>query len=274
MNKLKILSILTISFILFGACTKKRDLDSKVLNISVKAKIKGMDPIYANDMYSSNEVARVYEGLLEYHYLKRPYTLIPNLAEAMPTVSSDGLTYTFKIKKGVVFQDDAAFEGGKGRELVAEDFVYSIKRLADPKLQALGWWILDGKIKGLNEWREKHTDSKVVDYDETVEGLKAIDKYTLKFKLTKPFPQFLYSLAMPFTFVVAKEVLSHYGKEFLNHPVGTALISFQNLIKLIKLFILKIQLTEKSSTQVILLRVLKSWDILRMLERNFLWLIK
>ena len=139
----------------------------------------------------------------------------------MPTVSSDGLTYTFKIKKGVVFQDDVAFEGGKGRELVAEDFVYSIKRLADPKLQALGWWILDGKIKGLNEWREKHTDSKVVDYNETVEGLQAIDKYTLKFKLTKPFPQFLYSLAMPFTFVVAKEVLDHYGKEFLNHPVGT-----------------------------------------------------
>ena len=52
------------------SCTKKRDLDSKVLNLAVSAKIKGMDPIYANDLYSSNEVARVYEGLLEYHYLK------------------------------------------------------------------------------------------------------------------------------------------------------------------------------------------------------------
>lgn len=65
----------------------------------------------------------------------------------MPSVSDDGLTYTFKIKKGVLFHDDAAFAGGKGRELVAEDFVYSIKRLADPKLQGLGWWLLDGKIK-------------------------------------------------------------------------------------------------------------------------------
>ena len=62
------------------SCTKKRDLDSKVLNLAVSAKIKGMDPIYANDLYSSNEVARVYEGLLEYHYLKRPYELVPNLA--------------------------------------------------------------------------------------------------------------------------------------------------------------------------------------------------
>ena len=77
MNKLKLLSIITMSFILFGACTKKRDLDSKVLNISVKAKIKGMDPIYANDMYSSNEVARVYEGLLEYHYLKSAIYIDP-----------------------------------------------------------------------------------------------------------------------------------------------------------------------------------------------------
>ena len=111
------------------SCTKKRDLDSKVLNLAVSAKIKGMDPIYANDLYSSNEVARVYEGLLEYHYLKRPYELVPNLAEALPTVSKDGLTYTFKLRKGVLFQDDVAFAGGKGRELVASDVVYSIKRL-------------------------------------------------------------------------------------------------------------------------------------------------
>ena len=74
-----------------------------------------MDPIYANDRYSSNEIARVYEGLLEYHYLKRPYTLVPNLAAEMPIVSKDGLTYTFKIRPGVFFHDDPAFPNGKGR---------------------------------------------------------------------------------------------------------------------------------------------------------------
>ncbi len=221
MKKNQLLITTLLCFISLFGCTKKKNLDERVLNLAVSAKIKGMDPIYANDAYSSNEVARVYEGLLEYHYLRRPYTLRPNLAEAMPVVSKDGLTYTFKIKKGVVFQNDTAFESGKGRELVAADVVYSIKRLADPKLQALGWWIIDGKIKGLNEWRKKYSELPKVDYGEEIEGLRAVDKYTVEFKLTRPFPQFLYSLAMPFTFVVAKEAVEHYGKEFINHPVGT-----------------------------------------------------
>lgn len=213
--------MLTLLFVGLSACKKDEVANEKVLNVSVPSEVKGMDPIYANDLYSSNEVARIYEGLLEYNYLKRPYTLIPNLAEEMPTVSEDGLTYTFKIRKGVLFQDDAAFPQGKGRELVAEDFVYSIKRLADPKLQGLGWWLLDGKIAGLNEWRDAQAKNDTVDYNAEVEGLKAVDRYTVQFKLSKNFPQFLYSLAMPFTFAVAKEVVDHYGQEFLNHPVGT-----------------------------------------------------
>ncbi len=216
-----LLLFLLASSLLFTSCTKKTDEKGKTLYLAVSSQVKGMDPIYANDRYSGNEVARVYEGLLQYDYFRRPYTLAPNLAEAMPTVSEDGLTYTFKVLKGVVFQDDAAFPEGKGRELTAEDFVYSIKRLADPKLQGLGWWLLDGKIKGLNEWRNKYAELPKTDYEEEVEGLKALDRYTLQFKLSKPFPQFLYSLAMPFTYAVAREVVEKYGDEFLNHPVGT-----------------------------------------------------
>ena len=155
--------LLISSLILSISCTKKRDLSIKELQISVPQKVKGMDPIFANDRYSSNEIARVYEGLLEYHYLKRPYTLVPNLAAELPKVSADGLTYTFKILPGVFFHDDVAFTGGgKGRELTAEDFVYSIKRLADPKLQSTGWWILDGKIKGLNEWKSANQVKKLL----------------------------------------------------------------------------------------------------------------
>lgn len=221
MKMLQVAIAILSTTLLLSSCTKKVDLTEKVLNLSVTSEVKGMDPIYSNDRYSANEVARVYEGLLEYHYLKRPYTLVPNLAEALPTVSEDGLTYTFKIKKGVMFQDNAAFPGGKGRELVAQDFVYSIKRLADPKLQGLGWWLLDGKVAGLNEWRDKNAAKDETDYSEVIEGLKALDSHTLQFKLKKQFPQFLYSLAMPFTFVVAKEVVEKYGKEFLNNPVGT-----------------------------------------------------
>lgn len=218
-NILLALTLVTAS--LLTSCAKKQDASERVLNVVSTSEIKGFDPIMADDLYSSREVAKIYESLLAYHWLKMPYELIPNLAEAMPTVAADGITYTFKIKPGIVFQDDAAFPNGKGRELEAADFVYSIKRLADSKNQATGWWVLDGKLKGLNEWREKNAKLPATNYDEDVAGVKAIDKYTLQFQLAKPFPQFLYSLAMGFTSVVAKEVVAKYGKEFINHPVGT-----------------------------------------------------
>ena len=205
-----------------SSCFKSKEkFEDGALHLLVESPVKGMDPIYSNDRYSSTEVGRIYEGLLEYDYFQRPYRLKPNLAQALPKVSADGLTYTFKIKKGVKFQDDGAFPGDKGRELVAEDFVYSIKRLANPKLQGLGWWLLDGKLKGMDDWRKKYAELPKVDYEEAIEGMMALDRYTLQFQLTRPFPQFLYALAMPFTFAVAREVVEKYGKEFLNHPVGT-----------------------------------------------------
>nr|BDT29259.1 ABC transporter substrate-binding protein [Bacteriovorax sp. HI3] len=211
---------LTLLVLLFS-CSKKQDLNERVLNVTAPSDIKGFDPMMASDVGSAAQIAKIYEGLLTYHWLKLPYELIPNLAEEMPTISKDGMTYTFKIKKGILFQDDAAFPNGKGRELTAMDFVYSIKRHADAKNQSTGWWLFDGKIQGLNEWREKYAKLPTVNYDDEVEGIKALDKYTLQFKLAKVFPQFLYALAMPFSYVVAKEAVDKYGKEFINHPVGT-----------------------------------------------------
>ncbi len=208
-------------FVLMSGCSKKQDANERVLNLTAPSDIKGFDPMMASDVGSAAQIAKIYEGLLSYHWLKLPYELIPNLAEEMPVVSKDGLTYTFKIKKGVFFQNDVAFPGGKGREVEASDFVYSIKRHADAKNQSTGWWLFDGKIKGLNEWREKNEKLPAANYDEEVAGLKALDKYTLQFQLAKVFPQFLYSLAMPFSFVVPKEAVLKYGGEFLNHPVGT-----------------------------------------------------
>lgn len=205
----------------FSACTKSRNTNEKTLYLTVKAKVKGMDPINTGDTYSSTEVARVYEGLLQYKYLVRPYELEPNLAKEMPEVSKDGLTYTFKLKEGVEFHDNKCFEDGKGREMVASDVVYSIMRLADPKNNAVGWWILDGKIKGLNEWRDAQKGKDKSDYSAKVEGLQALDKYTVQFKLKEKFPQFLYALPMSYTMVVPREAVDFYGKEFLNNPVGT-----------------------------------------------------
>jgi oligopeptide transport system substrate-binding protein len=216
-----LVTVVSAALLVLSGCTKKHDANERVLNLVSPAEIKGFDPIQADDLYSGREISKIFEGLLQYHWLKMPYELVPNLAAAMPEISKDGTTYTFKIRQGVKFQDDAAFPGGKGREVEAEDFVYSIKRLADSRTQSTGWWTLDGKLIGLNEWREKNAKAAATNYDEAIEGVKALDKYTLQFKLAKKFPQFLYSLAMPFTYVVSKEVVAKYGKEFINHPVGT-----------------------------------------------------
>jgi oligopeptide transport system substrate-binding protein len=213
--------VLSSALLLFIGCSKEKNYDERVLNLISPEKIAGYDPINASDQYSGNEVGKVYEGLFEFHPLKRPYELLPNLAESLPTVSSDGLTYTFKLRKGVFFHDSPSFKDGVGRELKAQDVIYSIRRLADPKLMAKGWWVLDDRIAGLNEWRTKNETAETTNYEEVIEGLKKIDDHSFQIKLKKPFPQFLYALAMPYTAVVAKEAVEHFGKEFLNHPVGT-----------------------------------------------------
>lgn len=207
--------------LLMCACSKKNNFDDREINLISLEKISGFDPINASDRYSGNEAGKVYEGLFEFHPFKRPYELMPNLAESQPIVSADGLTYTFKLRKGVLFHDSPAFPGGIGREMSADDVVYSIKRLADPKLNAKGWWLLDDRIAGLNEWKVKYADAQITNYNEEVEGLKKVDNYTLQVKLKRQYPQFLYALAMPYTFIVAKEAVQHFGKEFLNYPVGT-----------------------------------------------------
>ncbi len=218
-------NLLFILVLSIFSCTKNNSTSSaagaegaqKVLNLVVTADVKGFDPNQASDLYAGNEVARVYEGLLQFHYLKRPYQLEPNLADGMPTVGDGGLSYTFKLKKGVMFHDDVCFPNGKGRELVAEDIAYSIKRMGDPKEQSKGWWLIEGKIAGLDDWRKNGNS----DYSKEISGIKVIDKHTIKFTLSRPFPQFLYAFAMPFTYAVAKEAVTKYGKEFVNHPIGT-----------------------------------------------------
>ena len=212
-----------------ASCTKKGGSSgSRELNLTSSAKIKGLDPIQAGDLYAGRQVANAYEPLFQYHYLKRPYELIPALAESMPTFESSSgsaasTVLKVRLKRAVLFQDDECFKAsnGKGRELTADDIVYSFMRLADRKENAEGWWIFDGKIKGLNEWRDATPAGKNGDYSAKIEGLKALDRYTVRIELTKPNNQFLYYLAMPFTSIVPKEAVEHYGADFLRNPVGT-----------------------------------------------------
>ncbi|MCO6401597.1 MAG: hypothetical protein J5I99_10270 [Verrucomicrobia bacterium] len=185
------------------------------------SRIRGFDPAKAADVPSALAIARVYEGLLQISYLDRPYCLEPLLATAMPEKSEDGLRYTFHIRPGIYFSDDDCFPGGKGRELVAEDFVYSIKRLADRKVGSTGWWAFEGRIRGLNDFRDASAGEEPTDYDRPVEGLRATDRYTLVIELIHPYPQFLWVLAMHYGSALPREAVERYGERFGSHPVGT-----------------------------------------------------
>jgi ABC-type transport system substrate-binding protein len=183
---------------------------------------KGFDPVDCGDVESAVAVSRVYEGLLEYSYLERPYRAIPRLAESMPEIATDGLTYTFAIKRGVHFIDDPCFPGGKGRELTAEDFVYSFKRIINPHLESQGDWIFINHVLGAEEWAKRISgDKAVVDYTEPVAGFQALDHHTLQIKLHRPYPQLLWVLTMPYAFAVPHEAVEYYGDRFRRHPVGT-----------------------------------------------------
>jgi oligopeptide transport system substrate-binding protein len=226
-------------------CTRKREDVEGTVYLHARASIRSLDPAHASDIYSQRTVLQIYEGLLHFHYLKRPLELEPLLAEALPTVSADRKTITFKIKKGIFFQDDPAFPGGKGRELVANDFIYSWKRLADVNNKGENYWIFRDKVVGYEEWRTKQVEQKT-DYTLPVEGLMSPDPYTLVIQLKEPQAELLYLLATAATAVVAQEVVEHYGEEFPSHPVGTGAFSLESWSKNSKITLVKSKNYRKS----------------------------
>lgn len=200
--------------VLLLSCQEKKTKD-KTLHLATSVRITGIDPVLMGDVYSSTEGGKIYESLYDYDPYKRPYELVPNLAESLPKISADGITYTIRLREDVKFQDSPAFPQGKGRLLEANDVIYSLKRLADPKVGTRAWWLLEGKIKGLDEWR------KSADYGQEVPGLQVVEKNTLRITLTKPFAMFTHLLAHPHAFIVSKEAVSHFKEDFPLHPVGT-----------------------------------------------------
>ena len=187
------------------------------------ARNRGFDPPNAADEATIRATGLVYEGLLQYAYWPRPYRVEPLLAAALPEVSADGKTWRITLRKGIFFSDDPCFAatGGQGRELSARDVVYSILRIADTKVGSSGYWVFRGKIAGLDEFREASRGEAPTDYDRPVAGLRATGDYELEIRLTEPYPQLPWVLAMPYAFIVPREAVEFYGTGFVNHPVGT-----------------------------------------------------
>ena len=205
-------------------CARRDVLGDDLPTLRLKtSRFRGYDPALAVDQATSVAVGRIYEGLLQYAYWKRPYRVEPLLADGEPEVSDDGLVWRFRIRRGIFFSDDPCFAatGGKGRELVASDFAYSIKRIADVKVGSGGYWAFRGKIAGLDAFRAGSQGKGKTDYDVEVEGLRAVGTHELEIRLTAPYPQLPWILAMPYAYAVPREAVEHYGAHFVNHPVGT-----------------------------------------------------
>jgi hypothetical protein len=146
----------------------------KVLRYAFRVAETSLDPVKINDLYSRTLTPHIFEAAYRYDPLARPIKIRPLTAAAMPEVSADFRTWTFRIRPGIYFMSDPAFKGQR-RELVAQDYVYAIKRYADPANRSPGWTSIeaDGYV-GLAELRQECLDKKKpFDYDREIEGLRA-----------------------------------------------------------------------------------------------------
>ena len=200
---------------------------------------RSLDPQEAYDQMSRRVLEPVYDCLLEYDPFKTdPYELIPCMLDAMPLKEEhpEGkVTYLCRLKRGIVFHDDACFPGGKGREVVAADVRYSWQRIADPKTECPVLSSLWDYVEGLKEaYETARKNGSRFDYSAPFPGVEVVDSHTFKVHLLKNYPQIIYWMAMHFACPVAREAVEYYDGEkhtdggrtvrrdrFKWHPVGT-----------------------------------------------------
>jgi len=192
----------------------------KVLRVSL-GDITSLDPQQGTDLRSTRIATHIFEGLYQFDYLATPARVIPNTAEALPQFSDGGRTWTIRLRKGIRFTDDPAFKG-RARELVADDYVYSIKRRLDPNLRGGGDAALTDLFVGARAVVDaaRRPGSKL-DYDAPIEGLRALDPYVLQLRLNHPDYTLLERLAVLDTYAVAREAIEAAGSDVMSRPVGT-----------------------------------------------------
>ena len=195
---------------------------ARTLRVAFAFAETGFDPLQVSDASSLRVCAHIFEPLLTYDYLARPAKLAPLTTAALPVASADYRRWVFTLQPGIFFADDPAFKG-RPRELTAADYVYTFKRFFDPRLRTDNLYLFEAeRILGLAELRRQAIAAKTaLDYDTEVEGLRALDRYRLELKLAAPSPR----LPMLFTYgqtgALAREVVEAYGRDLMEHPVGT-----------------------------------------------------
>ena len=196
---------------------------SKTIRTAYIAPETGFDPAASSDIYSDSVQRAIFDTLYAFDYLARPYKRVPRTAAAMPEITDGGRTWTIKVKPGIYFSDDPAFKGKK-RELTAGDYVYQWKRLIDPRVRSPFSWYLQDKIVGADAVVEAAKKTGRFDYDAPIEGLRTLDRYTLRLQLKEPDYIMLGYMTQTPMAAVAREVIEAYGDASswaMANPVGT-----------------------------------------------------
>ena len=241
---------------LLAACTNdpypNANAHDRVLYLSYPIAPKTLDPAVAYSVYDQQVTGNVFDTLLEYHYLERPYRLIPALAEAVPhpRLEADGrVTYRFTLRPGVLFQDDDCFSldgsGQRSRPVTAADVAFGLARVADPDVASP---VIDtfNRLDGFREFSQRLRARRAADpafaarridrqYADAggIAGVRALSDTDLEVVLREPYPQILYWFAMAFTTPVPWEAVAFYtgrdGRDnFADHPVGTGPFRLQH----------------------------------------------
>ncbi len=212
----KIFSFIIIIF-LFYSCSRKESKSSTLYQYS--APIAHFDFQTATGTATGLQLGKLYEALYEIHPYNPPFELLPNLAASMPKISSDGKVYTIQIRKGTRYHSCPCYKAG--REVQAQDFVTSFKRLSDPRVVSPYFNMVSKHVLGLKEWNERQKKLKQTDYTIPIEGIRALGTYTLEIKLKSSYSDFIYLLTGIQTAPIPIEAIHHFDNDFSRDIIGT-----------------------------------------------------
>lgn len=200
--------LFTVYCLLLNSCNSCNDSsrgNQKFFRYNQSSSIASLDPSFAKDQSTIWACNQLYSSLVQ---LDDNLNAQPAIAKSWE-ISADGKTYTFHLRTDVLFHNNECFASGKGRTANAQDVVFSLSRIVDPKLASPGAWIFNNSI-------------------DSTEPFKAIDDSTFQLKLVKPFRPMLGILSMQYCSVIPHEAIEKYGADFRAHPVGTGPFMFKN----------------------------------------------
>ena len=178
--------------------------------MTVTGSVETCDPLRILFISDWQIASHVYEGLVGY---KKNTAELQSLLALKWEEKENGLRYIFTLRKNIYFHDDPCFENGQGRQLTAQDVIYTFERLARYADECPNWYLLAGKIEGITDFAQGRTNA--------ISGIRILNNNRIEFRLTKSFATFLKILASPITYIIPQEAVEYYGENFAYHPVGT-----------------------------------------------------